>query len=259
MPYCIDLIGGPALETRPNVVKAFRPKSAPQPHVIDAKIIDPKEGKADSAIIMLHGLGSDGSDFEHFREELAACGAPVEQARLILPTAPERAITANKGFLMRGWFDLLDTDGIGASDEPALVESARIAERLIALEETKGIRRDRIFLGGFSQGGCVALYTALKLDRPIGGIFCLSGYLPIESADDIEHVGQGILSPIFLTYGKEDNDVPPVYPEISVKELRKLGATDLWSKGYDGVGHDLCIEEVTDLSDFLEKSLEASR
>ena len=259
VPYCIDLIGGPALETRPNVVKAFRPKSAPQPHVIDAKIIDPKEGKADSAIIMLHGLGSDGSDFEHFREELAACGAPVEQARLILPTAPERAITANKGFLMRGWFDLLDTDGIGASDEPALVESARIAERLIALEETKGIRRDRIFLGGFSQGGCVALYTALKLDRPIGGIFCLSGYLPIESADDIEHVGQGILSPIFLTYGKEDNDVPPVYPEISVKELRKLGATDLWSKGYDGVGHDLCIEEVTDLSDFLEKSLEASR
>ena len=233
VPYCIDLIGGPALETRPNVVKAFRPKSAPQPHVIDAKIIDPKEGKADSAIIMLHGL--------------------------ILPTAPERAITANKGFLMRGWFDLLDTDGIGASDEPALVESARIAERLIALEETKGIRRDRIFLGGFSQGGCVALYTALKLDRPIGGIFCLSGYLPIESADDIEHVGQGILSPIFLTYGKEDNDVPPVYPEISVKELRKLGATDLWSKGYDGVGHDLCIEEVTDLSDFLEKSLEASR
>ena len=210
VPYCIDLIGGPALETRPNVVKAFRPKSAPQPHVIDAKIIDPKEGKADSAIIMLHGLGSDGSDFEHFREELAACGAPVEQARLILPTAPERAITA-------------------------------------------------IFLGGFSQGGCVALYTALKLDRPIGGIFCLSGYLPIESADDIEHVGQGILSPIFLTYGKEDNDVPPVYPEISVKELRKLGATDLWSKGYDGVGHDLCIEEVTDLSDFLEKSLEASR
>ena len=259
VPYCIDLIGGPAIETRPNVVKAFRPKSAPQPHVIDAKIIDPREGKADSTIIMLHGLGSDGSDFEHFREELAACGAPVEQARLILPTAPERAIAANKGFLMRGWFDLLDTDGIGASDESALIESARIAERLIALEETKGIRRDRIFLGGFSQGGCVALYTALKLDRPIGGIFCLSGYLPIESADDIEHVGQGILSPIFLAYGKEDSDVPPVYPEISVRELRKLGATDLWSKGYDGAGHDLSIEEVTDLSDFLEKSLVASQ
>ena len=28
VPYCIDLIGGPYLETRPEVVKAFRPKSA---------------------------------------------------------------------------------------------------------------------------------------------------------------------------------------------------------------------------------------
>ena len=90
-------------------------------------------------------------------------------------------------------------------------------------------------------------------------IYC-TGYLAGHcSDDDIEHVGQGILSPIFLAYGKEDSDVPPVYPEISVRELRKLGATDLWSKGYDGAGHDLSIEEVTDLSDFLEKSLVASQ
>lgn len=28
VPYCIDLIGGPCIETREDVVKAFRPKSA---------------------------------------------------------------------------------------------------------------------------------------------------------------------------------------------------------------------------------------
>jgi molybdopterin adenylyltransferase len=28
VPYCIDLIGGPYLETREEIVKAFRPKSA---------------------------------------------------------------------------------------------------------------------------------------------------------------------------------------------------------------------------------------
>lgn len=28
VPYCLDLIGGPYIETRPEVVKAFRPKSA---------------------------------------------------------------------------------------------------------------------------------------------------------------------------------------------------------------------------------------
>ena len=31
VPYCIDLIGGPYLETREEVVKAFRPKSAVRP------------------------------------------------------------------------------------------------------------------------------------------------------------------------------------------------------------------------------------
>lgn len=31
IPYCIDLIGGPYIETNPEVVKAFRPKSAIKP------------------------------------------------------------------------------------------------------------------------------------------------------------------------------------------------------------------------------------
>jgi len=31
VPYCVDLIGGPYLETREDVIKAFRPKSAIKP------------------------------------------------------------------------------------------------------------------------------------------------------------------------------------------------------------------------------------
>src|SRR5215210_798450 len=31
VPYCIDLIGGPYIETNENIVKAFRPKSAMRP------------------------------------------------------------------------------------------------------------------------------------------------------------------------------------------------------------------------------------
>lgn len=31
VPYCIDLIGGPYLETHPDIVQAFRPKSAIRP------------------------------------------------------------------------------------------------------------------------------------------------------------------------------------------------------------------------------------
>ncbi len=31
VPYCVDLIGGPYLETRPGTIDAFRPKSAQRP------------------------------------------------------------------------------------------------------------------------------------------------------------------------------------------------------------------------------------
>ena len=31
VPYCIDLIGGPYVETRPEIIVAFRPKSAQRP------------------------------------------------------------------------------------------------------------------------------------------------------------------------------------------------------------------------------------
>jgi molybdopterin adenylyltransferase len=31
VPYCIDLIGGPYIDTNEDVVKAFRPKSAIRP------------------------------------------------------------------------------------------------------------------------------------------------------------------------------------------------------------------------------------
>jgi molybdopterin adenylyltransferase len=33
VPYCIDLIGGPYMETNPAVSKTFRPKSALRPPV----------------------------------------------------------------------------------------------------------------------------------------------------------------------------------------------------------------------------------
>ncbi len=255
IPYCIELIGGPSIETRPEIVKVFRPKSAELPEIIEKQVIEPAEGKADSAFIMLHGLGADSSDFAHFREELIACGAPMEQTRFILPSAPVRPISMNNGYPMKGWFDLFSLDNIDKEDEAGLLETWKIIERLIAQEETKGIDRSRIFLGGFSQGGCMALFSALKMTRPIGGIIGISCYLPLMSRYDAEHVGDGILSPIFVGYGKQDNIVPPPFTEISINELRKLGATDLWSKGYPGIEHNMCLEEVQDLSDFLERCL----
>ena len=47
-------------------------------------------------------------------------------------------------------------------------------------EVKSGIQRNRIFIGGFSQGGAVALYTAFAVNKPIGGIVALSTWLPLH-------------------------------------------------------------------------------
>ncbi len=52
---------------------------------------------------------------------------------------------------------------------------------LIDDEEQKGIPRSRIVVGGFSQGGAVAVYSALAYDKqPLAAILALSTWLPLN-------------------------------------------------------------------------------
>ena len=54
-------------------------------------------------------------------------------------------------------------------------------QALIAEEEKKGIDRSRIVIGGFSQGGAVALYSAFTISqKPVAGIVGLSTWLPMH-------------------------------------------------------------------------------
>ncbi len=257
VPYCIELIGGPIIQTDPQYVVAFRPKSAPRPKIIDSIILEP-EGKADCSIIVLHGLGADASDFAQLKDELINAGAPLQNARMILPNAPERPITMNMGFVLRGWYDLADINPKSAEDEAGIEQSYEIIKKLVAEEESQGVPRNRIFLGGFSQGGCMAMYSATQMDKPLGGFFCLSSYLPLMGKLRDEHIGNAITSPIFVGYGLEDSVVPPAFTEISINELRHLGATHLWSRGYPGVAHSVCLEEIRDLAHFFIDNLKAT-
>lgn len=51
--------------------------------------------KINASIIWLHGLGSDGHDFEPIVQKLN-----IPNVRFILPHAPEMAVTRNSGYIM---------------------------------------------------------------------------------------------------------------------------------------------------------------
>ena len=84
------------------------------------------------SVIWLHGLGADCNDFKDLPSMLdLPSGLPV---RFILPNAPERPITLNRGMIMRGWYDLTGMEIVKQEDVVGLAEAAEIVESLVSRE-----------------------------------------------------------------------------------------------------------------------------
>ena len=210
----------------------------------------------DAAVIWLHGLGADGSDFLPIVDELAL---PAELAiRFIFPHAPHRAITCNGGYVMRGWYDIYSLDSLDREDLEGLEESRAIVEQLIHQQVDRGIAAERIILMGFSQGGAVVLHTGLRHDRRLAGIGALSTYLPLRSALHNADSGHELSAanartPIFMAHGNHDPVVLYQYGKDSCATLKALGYDVQWHS-YP-MEHSVCLEEIHDIGAWLRHCL----
>lgn len=77
-------------------------------------------------------------------------------------------------------FDLRSLDASGPEDEEGIRRAAETVHSMIAEEVKAGIPTERIILGGFSQGGALALFSALTFPQPIAGVIALSAWLPLH-------------------------------------------------------------------------------
>jgi phospholipase/carboxylesterase len=207
-------------------------------------------GKPDAAVIWLHGLGADGHDFEPIVPELRLpASLPL---RFIFPHAPVRPVTLNQGMRMRAWYDILRLDG-GAEDDAGVRASQGLVETLIAEEVKKGIQPARIVLAGFSQGGAIALHTALRYSAPLAGVLALSTYLPLHTKFKEEMKEANHKTPIFMAHGQYDDIIPLARAEQSRKILAEAGYDVQW-KTYP-MPHSVCAEEIADIASFLVRVL----
>ena len=55
----------------------------------------------------------------------------------------------------------------GPEDEAGIKSAASLVNSLVAEEVKAGIPSDRIMIGGFCQGGALALYTALNTENKV--------------------------------------------------------------------------------------------
>ena len=71
-------------------------------------------------------------------------------------------------------------DATGPEDEEGIRLAAKKVHEMIAEEVAAGIPTERIVLGGFSQGGALALFSALTFPQPLAGVVALSTWLPLH-------------------------------------------------------------------------------
>ena len=204
-----------------------------------------------ATVIVLHGLGADGTDFLPMADEmdLGAVGA----VRWVLPRAPVRPVTINNGYAMRAWYDILGTDLQRREDEGGLRESFAAVQALIEREIGRGMPARRIVLAGFSQGCAITLGAGLRCPHRLAGLAGLSGYLPLPGALAAERHAANTDVPIFLAHGQRDGIVPLARGTAGRDALQALDHTVEWHE-YP-MEHSVCIEEVRALEDWLRRVL----
>lgn len=206
------------------------------------------------AVVWMHGLGADGHDFEPIVDEFDAEALPP--TRFVFPHAPVRPVTINGGYQMRAWYDILNVDFAKRREDPAgVIESAAQVEALIARENARGVADERIVLAGFSQGGAIALHTALRHARPLAGVLALSTYLPLADTLAGEASEANMKTPIFMAHGRDDGVIPHDFAKKSHAQLEQAGYPIEWHTYF--VEHGIVLEEVRDIEQWLRRVLTA--
>jgi phospholipase/carboxylesterase len=204
-----------------------------------------------ASIVVLHGLGADGTDFLSFADELKL--ADAGPLRWVFPRAPVRPVTINGGYRMRAWYDILGSDLVRREDEAGLRESFAAVHALLDREVARGVPAHRIVLAGFSQGCAITLGAGLRYRERLAGLAGMSGYLPLAETTAAERSDANAPTPVFLAHGTRDPVVPLARGTAARDALQGLGMDVAWHE-YP-MEHSVCIEEVQALQQWLRRCL----
>ena len=137
-------------------------------------------GRHTATLIFLHGLGDTGHGWAGILNTIRP-----DYLKIVCPTAPSIPVTLNNGFVMPAWYDIRDIgeDRSSIREDLAGVESSvKVLESIVDMEtrELEGHGKSRVMIGGFSQGGAIAISALLKAKEDLAGCVALSTYVPGE-------------------------------------------------------------------------------
>ncbi|XP_036609333.1 lysophospholipase-like protein 1 [Trichosurus vulpecula] len=212
-------------------------------------------GQQSASLIMLHGSGDSGRRFREWINQVLNHDLVFQHIKIIYPTAPSRPYTPLKGGLSNVWFDRYKV----SNDCPEHLESidsmCQVLENLIEEEVKSGIKKNRILVGGFSMGGCMALHLAFRKHRDLAGVFVLSSFLNKTSAVyQALQKNEGTLPELFQCHGTTDELVLHSWGEETNSILKSLGVNTTFHS-FPNLYHELSRSELEKLKSWVLEKL----
>jgi phospholipase/carboxylesterase len=200
-----------------------------------------------AGIVLAHGRGGTARDILGL---IAAAG--LTDVAAVAPEAPEQS-----------WWptSFLAPTAVVA---PFLDRAIAAMAQGVAELEAQGLPRDRIWLGGFSQGACLALETFARSGGGLAGVFAFSGGLlgTADKNDVADDALYGHCAKMFNYNERRDgarvwlsvHEVDPHIPLKRVKDsadaLRGLGAR-VDAMIYPGAGHRVMPDDLAALQRWI--------
>jgi len=220
-------------------------------------------GRARCGLVWMHGLGDTEEGWTDNLEEEFTVLRDVGPCKYILPRAPVQSVTCNDGDRTTSWFDMkklpLKSDYLpprhGCSLEQALASCGRVHEAIQKLVD-EGIPPERIVVGGFSQGGAMALLSTLTFPQRLGGVIVFSGVVFYGDvlAQLVTPLTEGLQ--IFWGHGTADNVLDISLQDEGAKLLSDCGFTVV-SKQY-ATAHSSTNVEMKEAASFFASVLGAA-
>ena len=214
----------------------------PPPVVLKAK------DRHTATLIFLHGLGDTGHGWA-----AAFNMIKPKYLKVVCPTAPTAPVSLNFGMAMPSWYDIFHLDDDPSrprEDMEGVKRSAAFLSSMIEAETGPDIPRNRIMIGGFSQGGAVSLSTLFE-NPDIAGCIALSTYVPGNKKPEL---ASQIGVPILQCHG-EDDEMISLHRGKLTNEIIKSLAKDVQFHTFPHMGHESTMEEMEIVKRFILDTL----
>lgn len=139
-----------------------------------------------------------------------------------------------------------------AQNEPWVSNALDVVSALVDHVVASGVPYEKLIIGGFSQGACLALEWAAQHPRRYGGVLGLSGGL-IGNGDTLRpYTGSLENTPVFLGCSDKDFHIHLDRVEATADVFTGLNA-NLTKRIYPNMGHTIIEDEIIFIQELMDE------